>query len=56
MKEKLGELPGTYNPLIVAELFSKQCKQWKGLVYYLSERVLDSAYTTPQLCPAAYRR
>jgi GTP-binding protein EngB required for normal cell division len=47
MKETRGrELPGTYNPLIVAELFSKQCMPWKGLVCSLSERILDSAYTS----------
>jgi hypothetical protein len=46
MKESRGrELPGTFNPLIVTELFSKQCKPWKGLVCALSERILDSAYT-----------
>jgi hypothetical protein len=47
MKKSRGrELPGTYNPLIVTELFSKQCKPWKGLVCALSERILSSAYTT----------
>jgi hypothetical protein len=46
MKESRGrELPGTFNPLIVTELFSKQCKPWKGLVCALSEQILDSAYT-----------
>ncbi len=45
MKESRGrELPGTYNPLIVAELFSRQCKPWQSLAYDLSERVLSSAY------------
>jgi hypothetical protein len=47
MKETRGrKLPGTYNPLIVADLFSKQRKPWKGLVCSLSERVLGSAYAT----------
>ncbi|KAI6080250.1 P-loop containing nucleoside triphosphate hydrolase protein [Hypoxylon rubiginosum] len=45
MKEARGrELPGTYNPLIVAELFSKQCKPWQRLVCALSERILASSY------------
>ncbi|KAI6082444.1 P-loop containing nucleoside triphosphate hydrolase protein [Hypoxylon rubiginosum] len=45
MKEARGrELPGTYNPLIVAELFSKQCKPWQRLVCSLSERILASSY------------
>ncbi|KAF2034799.1 hypothetical protein EK21DRAFT_55853 [Setomelanomma holmii] len=47
MKESRGrELPGTYNPLIVTELFSKQCKPWKGLVCALSERILSSVHHT----------
>lgn len=47
MKESRGrELPGTYQPLIVAELFSKQCKPWKGLVMDLSDRILASSLVT----------
>jgi hypothetical protein len=47
MKESQGrELPGTYNPLIVTELFRKQCKPWKGLVCALSERILGLVYHT----------
>ncbi|KAH6856208.1 P-loop containing nucleoside triphosphate hydrolase protein [Chaetomium sp. MPI-CAGE-AT-0009] len=44
MKESRGrELPGTYNPLIVAELFSDQCKPWQGMVRNLLERTFQSA-------------
>ncbi|KAK8036251.1 hypothetical protein PG993_008865 [Apiospora rasikravindrae] len=47
MKESRGrELPGTYQPLIVAELFSKQCKPWKGLVVVLSDRIVASSLAT----------
>ncbi|KAK8859764.1 dynamin family protein [Apiospora arundinis] len=47
MKESRGrELPGTYQPLIVAELFSKQCKPWKGLSMDLCDRILASSLTT----------
>ncbi|KAK7995043.1 hypothetical protein PG990_013816 [Apiospora arundinis] len=47
MKESRGrELPGTYQPLIVAELFSKQCKPWKGLLMDLCDRILASSLTT----------
>lgn len=47
MRESRGrELPGTYNPMIVAELFSKQCRPWQSLVHDLSERILNFAYTT----------
>lgn len=38
MTESRGrELPGTYSPLIVAELFSRQCKPWQGMVRSLLE-------------------
>lgn len=47
MKESRGrELPGTYQPLIVAELFSKQCKPWKGLVVDLTDHILVSSLST----------
>ncbi|KAI1425906.1 P-loop containing nucleoside triphosphate hydrolase protein [Xylaria sp. FL1777] len=47
MRESRGrELPGAYNPLIVAELFSKQCKPWGGLVHDLGDRLLLSAHIT----------
>ncbi|KAK7959186.1 uncharacterized protein PG986_004040 [Apiospora aurea] len=47
MKESRGrELPGTYQPHIVAELFSKQCKPWKGLVMDLSDHILSSSLLT----------
>ncbi|KAK6584650.1 hypothetical protein PZA11_002874 [Diplocarpon coronariae] len=50
LKETRGrELPGTYNPLIVADLFSKQCKPWKELVCRLSESILGSAYAAVDL-------
>ena len=47
MRESRGrELPGTYNPMIVAELFSQQCKPWETLVHNLSERILSTTYAT----------
>ncbi|KAI1109635.1 P-loop containing nucleoside triphosphate hydrolase protein [Nemania sp. NC0429] len=47
MRESRGrELPGSFNPLIVAELFSKQCKPWEGLVYNLGTQLLQSAHIT----------
>ncbi|KAI0864276.1 P-loop containing nucleoside triphosphate hydrolase protein [Xylaria cubensis] len=45
MRESRGrELPGSYNPLIVAELFSKQCKPWESLVGSLNHRMLASVF------------
>ncbi|KAI1287741.1 P-loop containing nucleoside triphosphate hydrolase protein [Xylaria venustula] len=41
MRESRGrELPGSYNPFIVAELFSKQCKPWESFVDGLNYRML----------------
>ncbi len=47
MKERRGrELPGTYNPLIVAELFNQHCKPWQRLVHDTTQEIFDSTYTT----------
>ncbi|KAK3692330.1 P-loop containing nucleoside triphosphate hydrolase protein [Podospora appendiculata] len=40
------ELPGTYNPLIVAELFRKQCKPWHGMVRSVLESTFHAASRT----------
>ncbi|RMJ26918.1 Dynamin central region [Aspergillus sp. HF37] len=37
------ELPGTYNPLVVGELFIEQCKPWESLVRRFTSNVLDAA-------------
>ncbi|KAI0487417.1 hypothetical protein F4859DRAFT_525575 [Xylaria cf. heliscus] len=36
------ELPGIYNPVIVSELFSKQCRPWKGIIHQLRDTVMSS--------------
>jgi hypothetical protein len=46
MESRGRELPGTYNPLLVAELFSKLCKPWQGMVRSLLERTFQSAART----------
>jgi hypothetical protein len=47
MKRSGGrELPGLFNPLIVGELFSDQCKPWKGLADSITARILQAAYET----------
>lgn len=47
MKDSRGrELPGTYNTLIVAELFRQQCKPWQSLIHGILEQTFDSAYAT----------
>ncbi|KAI0000594.1 P-loop containing nucleoside triphosphate hydrolase protein [Xylariaceae sp. FL0662B] len=43
MNERRGrELPGTYNPLVVSELFRRQCQPWQGLVRDLATRIYRS--------------
>ncbi|KAK3900215.1 hypothetical protein C8A05DRAFT_45903 [Staphylotrichum tortipilum] len=46
MSNRGRELPGTYNPLIVAELFSRQSKPWQSMVQSLLEHTFDSASRT----------
>ncbi|KAK8090772.1 hypothetical protein PG994_000277 [Apiospora phragmitis] len=41
MEECRGrELPGTYNPLVVGDLFARQCKPWKDLKAKLDELLM----------------
>ncbi|KAK8049691.1 hypothetical protein PG994_011421 [Apiospora phragmitis] len=36
------ELPGTYNPLIITELFHEQCQPWADLVEKYSTRIISA--------------
>lgn len=51
MKKSRGrELPGTFNPMIIGELFQKQCKPWPKLANKLVEDALTAVhYTISQL-------
>ncbi|KAI1484675.1 P-loop containing nucleoside triphosphate hydrolase protein [Biscogniauxia mediterranea] len=40
------ELPGTFNPLVVGDLFSRQCKPWEAITQNLVERIHDAAAST----------
>ncbi|KAK6221069.1 hypothetical protein LQW54_001642 [Pestalotiopsis sp. IQ-011] len=43
MKESRGcELPGTYNPLIIHELFQEQSEPWRGHLTRYSQKILDA--------------
>ncbi|EJP61139.1 dynamin GTPase [Beauveria bassiana ARSEF 2860] len=43
MKKSRGrKLSGTFNPLIISELFKGQCKPWQGLVDKVREQVLHA--------------
>jgi hypothetical protein len=38
------ELPGTFNPLIIGELFAEQCKPWERHVTKAKEDVIEATY------------
>ncbi|KAI1469611.1 P-loop containing nucleoside triphosphate hydrolase protein [Daldinia caldariorum] len=40
------ELPGTYNPLVVGDLFSRQCKPWEPITQNLVEQIHEAAAST----------
>ncbi|KAG6361682.1 hypothetical protein INS49_009909 [Diaporthe citri] len=40
------ELPGTYNPMVVSDLFSRQCKPWQAISQNLVERIHEAAAIT----------
>ncbi|KAK6864630.1 hypothetical protein PG990_005928 [Apiospora arundinis] len=43
MKRTRGcELPGTYNPLIITELFHEQCQPWSGIVKECSTHITNA--------------
>ncbi|KAI1087991.1 P-loop containing nucleoside triphosphate hydrolase protein [Rostrohypoxylon terebratum] len=47
MKRTRGcELPGTYNPLIIGELFHEQCAPWRGWLEDFSRRIYDAVEAT----------
>lgn len=47
MEECRGrELPGTFNPLVVGDLFSRQCKPWEHITQNLAEQVHEAAAIT----------
>ncbi len=48
-KSRGRELPGTFNPLIITELFAQQSRPWKGIVARLTERVFDMTKRTIKL-------
>ncbi|SPO01829.1 uncharacterized protein DNG_04502 [Cephalotrichum gorgonifer] len=40
------ELPGTYNPAVISQLFRKQSKPWKGILDQRAASILGNAYVT----------
>lgn len=42
------ELPGTFNPLIIGELFTMQCQPWRKIATEAQEDVMQAVYHTTQ--------
>jgi len=42
------ELPGTFNPLIIGELFTEQCQPWKGIAVGAKDAILQAVYRATQ--------
>lgn len=42
------ELPGTFNPLVIRELFAAQCRPWEGLAQKCVDKALSAARTLLQ--------
>ncbi|KAI0158001.1 P-loop containing nucleoside triphosphate hydrolase protein [Hypoxylon sp. FL1284] len=40
------ELPGPYNPLVVGDMFSRQCKPWESITQSLVEQIHEAAART----------
>lgn len=54
MKRSRGrELPGTFNPLIVGDLFYQQSKPWKTIVDRYSDKIIDATRTSMEMAVAA---
>jgi len=48
-RSKGRELSGTFNPLIIGDLFYRQSKPWRGIVDDYSERILEATRWTVEL-------
>jgi len=42
------ELPGTFNPLIIGELFKEQCQEWRGITTDAKNTILQAVYRSTQ--------
>ncbi|OIW28148.1 hypothetical protein CONLIGDRAFT_600580 [Coniochaeta ligniaria NRRL 30616] len=42
------ELPGTFNPLVIGELFAEQCQPWQSITHTLEDDILQTVYHTTQ--------
>lgn len=47
-KSRGRELPGTFNPLIIGELFREQCQPWEDITVQTKDTILRAVYHTTQ--------
>lgn len=47
-RSRARELPGTFNPLVVGELFAQQCQPWKRLAATVEQDILQVVYDVAQ--------
>lgn len=47
-RSRARELPGTFNPQLVGELFARQCQPWKELAAEIEEEILHKVYDVAQ--------
>ncbi|UNI21474.1 hypothetical protein JDV02_007462 [Purpureocillium takamizusanense] len=40
------ELPGTFDPMVIADLFAEQSQPWRGILLELKDQVLNAVYQT----------
>jgi hypothetical protein len=45
-KSRGRELPGTFNPLIIGELFTEQCQPWRAIVLDTKKSIIQKVYVT----------
>jgi hypothetical protein len=43
-KSRGRELPGTFNPLIIGELFTEQCQSWRDITIGTKDTILQVVY------------
>jgi hypothetical protein len=42
------ELPGTFNPMIIGELFTEQCQPWRSIAAKMKETIITAVYQATQ--------
>ncbi|KAK2592604.1 hypothetical protein QQS21_009711 [Conoideocrella luteorostrata] len=48
-RNRARELPGTFNPLIIGELFAEQCQPWERIAANVEKEIVEIVYDVTQL-------